>query len=223
MKHGGIAMWDRPQEIASPTPRSRRSVVVGAAWTVPVVALAVPVPAFAASSCSVAPTIPAFPSGGVQSGNGWTIDATGSGGVVPSSGSLDFAFNGFRCTADAVNGQTVKRSAIYTLNDLSVLAERTYTFTVEINYYSLHPNTAFHTLSLGVGNYSSPTSPALTPIVTPFASTGVGAGGDTQYSVTYTPTTAGPLRIAFGFSVSSPASGATTGDDIRVKSVVASC
>ncbi len=208
------------------TQRSRRSVVAGAVWTVPVVALAAPAPAFAASSCSVAPSIPAFPSGGVQSGNGWIIDAAGSG-TVGGTSPLDFSSSTFRCQGDAANGQTVRRSAIYTLDGLSVLAERTYKVTVAISYYSGHANTASHTLSLGVGTYVSPASPALALQATGFTNTaqpGVDfPTGTDSYTVNYTPSSAGPLRIAIGFSVSKPNSGTSLGDDITVTSIVATC
>lgn len=173
---------------------TRRTVVLSAAWAVPVVSFATAAPALAASG--PAPLIPPL------SASTWTLTTSGA---VKKDG---VAF-GTNATGSYVNVTTDPAlSSTYTATistTISVVAGVTYYFTWSYVAYANNPRPMTGTLSVD--------GAALAGGITTATMSGTAVTGTVTQS--YTATTTGTVTLAFVFSISATAT-TGTGDDILV-------
>ena len=193
----------------TPDRPSRRGIVTGVAWSVPVIAFSVATPAKAASQF-VCPAVPANAS--------WTAATTGTGNNAPNSWSgtgAARAFTFFQDSNSASNTFQYRLSA-----PLSVVAGRTYRISYAIqNQYGCSGsattvNTNFDGFVAGqrIGGRSSQPGNANT-LQTP-GPCGGGFGAVQTISVDYAATTTGTIQLQMRFTTAATTGG--NGDDYRI-------
>lgn len=176
---------------------------MGAAWSVPVIAVGAAAPAIAASLC---PTIPSF-----SVANGWSLGTTGSG----QAGSARFANGQFVVDTDAAANTTYTATASY---PLQVVAGVQYTFVLAFTAYVV--NARPMTTVLRVGGTTLTPNPLI-------ATAGLAAnnGSTTNHTSTRTATYVAPASGTILLSVvdSITSTATTVGDDISVTSLSVAC
>ncbi|WP_210651227.1 hypothetical protein [Nocardioides sp. SYSU D00065] len=183
---------------------TRRTLTRGIAWSVPVVSVAATAPAFAASPCNCPEFwVPGFPAAG-QSGNGWTISATGG---TSGGGTDQFQNGGFVTVADP---PTLGTRTVSATRSICVTQGRTYRFTYSWNAYVVNPRPMTSVLQVNGVTITGST-----------IDTSTNQTSGTR-SVTWVSNTTGNVTLSFVHTV--VASGTTvTGDDITITNVAGSC
>ena len=199
----------------SATRRStRRTVVAGAAWTLPVAAMAVSAPAFAASpfDCT-AFFVPPFPRE-TTSGNGWTVTEFG-GDSAGGPGDAFNEFNRFITYLDPPYGTTriVKASCT-----IGVLTGKTYTF--NYNYVAVLDMPNPMTSVLRVNGVDVPGSLLDTATLPPDPTVPSRSFG--SKSVSWTATTTGLVTLEFVHTVTG-APNDFHGDDYEIWGLTGTC
>ncbi|WP_424464095.1 hypothetical protein [Pseudoclavibacter helvolus] len=202
---------DLEQHHFTNTTPARRTVLLGAAWTTPVVALAVAAPAAVAST--PCPDFGDFAS--------WTVNIQGE--VIGSTGGLGFVASMdpsvFESVAD--NALTGNPTFIFVRSSFTAVAGRTYNFFIDLqsNYGNPGNNSAPNSLDIFMGGTrvfygtSRPGTYPQLPLTTPPASTQTATY--TRFPLTFTATTSGTTEVLYRFTLESRGTRIVS-DDIRV-------
>jgi hypothetical protein len=190
---------------------TRRTLTRTAVWSVPVVAVAATAPAYAASPCDCAAfSLPAFPQSGTS--GTWSIVATGGG--VSGTGTDEFANGSFVTNVDAPRGAT---RTVTASTSVCVVSGRTYSFSY--TWTALTSNTRPMTSVFQIGG---------APITLSTIDTSTSAISGSR-NFTWTSNFSGSTTMAFVHTVTSPSGNifnpnpSTTGDDITINRVTATC
>lgn len=201
---------------------SRRTVVKGAAWSVPVIAVSAAAPAMAAS-VAPCPTIPDFGS------FVWAIPASGQ--LNPSTGHTGPAtVNGVSAAESILDGKTSAGPATVTVTTtLSLVAGTSYTLSFGVMGRFADGNgspTTSQSLAVSVGGstiYRASTRPQSDPSIAVIP-TGVNWGTSFMpVTVTFTATATGDIPLVFTFQLPGMPAGWGGSDDIRVSQPALLC
>ncbi|MBS3177255.1 MULTISPECIES: hypothetical protein [unclassified Pseudoclavibacter] len=187
----------------------RRTLVMGAAWSVPTVMLAVGAPAASASANCTPQAAATIQANWQFNGNlgTWTTARTpGTAPVVEYSGT----YNGLPAAALVVADPPTGVASSTTLTSVTAcLAPGTYTFTFDARLYNANPRNL--TLTASVRNVNSPATPLATTSFTTTTGAATSRNGNVL-TVTVTQRTSVQFVYAWTFT----ATGTGAGDDIAV-------
>lgn len=188
---------------------SRRTLVTGAAWSAPVVMLAVAAPAQAASANCTPQAAATIQTNWQFNGNlgTWTTARTpGTAPVVEYSGT----YNGLPAAALVVADPPTGVASSTTLTSVAAcLAPGTYTFTFDARLYNANPRNL--TLTASVRNVNSPATPLATTSFTTTTGNATSRNGNVLTVIV-----AQRTSVQFVYAWTFTTTGTGAGDDIAV-------